>query len=589
MPTAEEQFQFALMQMDNEEAYKAVRANFPNDRTWTAMADSQLLLLYLKDVQNPARQKAIERQIEALARHSDSTQFRLEAAIAKAYLQAHNGQRDQARQTLMNQDLFGLPHELVQGTWRRLWLGSSRLFGQTTGDDSKARLHEVIRGDQGPSTPPMAPRAATADHPIPIDTKEPQLSLERKQSPGVDRRGFLERSARHAAVGMAAGLGGWLPAAAASQEPLRVGLIGLRNRGRELAEALSDLPGVDIAALCDIDADVLDDVRKRLGDTRTPITQSADYRRLLDDSRLHAVVVATPDHSHAVIASAACLAGKDVYVESPATHTAADLDQLRSAQSRSGRVLQTGLQQRSGDYVQSAVRLIRSRELGAIRFARAWMACRRKPIGRRGDSLPPTGVDYAAWLSPAPPRPFNSNRFHGNWARFWDYGSGELGLWGIHWLDVAAWALELNGPVSASAVGSRVGAIDDQETPDTLTVHYQFHQPRSVELAWEHRTWTVHGNEGRTSGIAFYGEDGTLVLDRGGWKIYDRRDSRAENGGDLDRPHLANFIDCVRTRQQPAASLENVRVAEQLCHLGVEAYRSGQTLKCDLDTNRGDA
>jgi predicted dehydrogenase len=149
----------------------------------------------------------------------------------------------------------------------------------------------------------------------------------------------------------------------------------------------------------------------------------------------------------------------------------------------------------------------------------------------------------------------------------------------VHWLDVAAWALKLTGPVTATALGGKSNSSDDQETPDTLTVHYQFEQPHPVELAWEHRTWTVHGNEGRTSGIAFYGEDGTLVLDRGGWKVYDRRDARAENGGDLDRPHLENFLHAVRTREQPAAALALVQASERLCHLGVEAYRSGVAVR----------
>lgn len=415
------------------------------------------------------------------------------------------------------------------------------------------------------------------------------MSSDVKRSSGVDRRGFLERSARQAAVGVAAGLGGWLPASASSHDTIRVGVIGLRSRGRELMTCLGSLPGVEVAALCDADAAMLVAAKQQLADARATPSMVGDYRRLLDDPRLQAVVIATPDHWHAQMVTEACLAGKDVYVESPATHLRNELDQLIDVQQQTGRVIQTGLQQRSGEHVQSAVRLIQSGELGRIRFARGWMACRRKAIGRRGDSPAPASVDYSAWLGPAPVRAFNSNRFHGNWSRFWDYGAGELGVWGIHWLDVAAWALQLEGPVQVNAIGSRLNASDDQETPETLTIHYQFERPQPVEVAWEHRTWTVHGNEGRTSGIAFYGEDGTLVLDRGGWKIYDRRDSQAENGGDLDRPHLANFIDCVRSRQRPAANLAEVRLAEQLCHLGVAAYRNGSMIEDSLDGPTGGA
>ncbi|HVJ67504.1 MAG TPA: Gfo/Idh/MocA family oxidoreductase [Caulifigura sp.] len=398
--------------------------------------------------------------------------------------------------------------------------------------------------------------------------------------PGVDRRSFLQRSAGQAAVGVAAGLSTWLPAQAAAGSPVRLGVIGVRSRGLELAQAAAKLPGVQVVALCDVDQTILNDAARRL--EIPSLVRASDYRQLLDDGRLDAVVIATPDHWHASMTIDACQAGKDVYLESPATHNDAEWPRMIAAAARDHRIVQTGLQQRSGAFIESAVEFLRARGIGQVRYVRAWMACRRKPIGRRGDSAAPAGVDYAAWLGPAPYREFNGNRFHGNWTRFWDYGAGELGLWGVHWLDVAAWALDLSGPVKVNAIGSRLHFADDQETPDTLTVHYQFERPHPVELAWEHRTWTVHGNEGRTSGIAFYGDDGTLVLDRGGWKVYDRKDSPAENGGDLDAPHLANFIHCVRTREEPSASLLVARRSEQLCHLGVEAYREGRVVTAEI-------
>ncbi|MBX3443110.1 MAG: Gfo/Idh/MocA family oxidoreductase [Planctomyces sp.] len=361
---------------------------------------------------------------------------------------------------------------------------------------------------------------------------------------------------------------------------MRLGLIGLRTRGLELLDALSRLPGVQVSGLCDVDAGVLSGARRRLAELgAVEASAFGDYRRLLDDPRVQGVVIATPDHWHAAMAIDACRAGKDVYLESPATHRPDEWEPLVEAARRDRRVVQTGLQQRSGDYVASAIELIRSGGLGPVHLARAWMACRRKPIGRRGDSAPPADVNYASWLGPARPRPFNSNRFHGNWSRFWDYGSGELGLWGVHWLDVAVWALDPQGPVDVHAIAGAAQSADDQETPGTLSVHYQFASPRPVEIVWEHRTWTVHGNEGRTSGIAFYGEEGTLVLDRGGWKVYDRRDARSENGSNLDRPHLANFVHCVRTREEPAASLAAAAPAEHLCCLGAAACRQNRPLR----------
>jgi predicted dehydrogenase len=293
---------------------------------------------------------------------------------------------------------------------------------------------------------------------------------------------------------------------------------------------------------------------------------------------LSAVVIATPDHWHASLAIAALQARQDVYLEAPCAHRPEELARITAAARDSGGIVQCGLQHRSCGWVQTAVELIQRGELGAVRHVRAWMTCRRKPVGRRADAPSPAGVDYAAWLGPAPARPFNPNRFHGSWTRFWDYGGGELGLWGIHWLDVAGWALAPAGPLTVHAVGQRLHFVDDQETPDTLFVHYVFAGSRPLHLTWEHRSWTPHAPEGRTSGLAFYGEQGTLVLDRGGWKIYDRPTPLAAPGGGLDAPHLDDFLDCVRTRRPPRASLPVAAGSHELYHLGVQAFREQRVL-----------
>lgn len=363
-------------------------------------------------------------------------------------------------------------------------------------------------------------------------------------------------------------------------ERVRVGVVGLRNQGKTLAEALARFADVELAAFCDVDPQQFSGVQKLAGEgQRTPPRCEADFRRLLDDPSLDAVVIATPDHWHAWMTVLACQAGKDVYLESPATHTAGESKPV--VKHSSGRVVQVGLQERSGAHFQSAVEAVRGGRLGKVRLARAWIVHRRKSIGRKGASDPPEGVDYRQWLGPAVERAFHPNRFHFNWRWFWDYGGGELAQWGVHLLDVARWGLGVELPERVSAIGGKQVFNDDQETPDTLSVQYDF---GGTSLLWEHRLWSGHGVENRSSGVAFYGERGTLIVDRGGWKIYDTPDSLTAESSELLTPHLRNFVDCVRSRQTPAADISVGVVSSMLCHLGNAAYRLGREIRTsDLD------
>ena len=176
-------------------------------------------------------------------------------------------------------------------------------------------------------------------------------------------------------------------------------------------------------------------------------------------------------------------------------------------------------------------------------------------------------------LGSAEQRAFQPNRFHFNWRWFWDYGSGELGVWGVHLLDVACWGMQVGRPKQVTASGGKFHFKDDQETPDTLNVNFDF---GDCAIQWEHRQWTPHGNENRTAAVAFYGTNGTLVIDRGGWKIYDRKESLTAPASDLLEPHIANFIDCVRTREKPAANLEDAVLASNLCHWANDSHRTGK-------------
>jgi predicted dehydrogenase len=358
---------------------------------------------------------------------------------------------------------------------------------------------------------------------------------------------------------------------------VRLGVIGLRNQGKALIETLTDFTDVDVAAICDLDARQFAPVLRTLSEASRPAPNcESDFRRLLDDHTLDAVVIAAPDHWHAPLTVLACQAGKDVYLESPATHSLGEGAAMLAAARSSRRIVQVGLQERSGVHVQLAVDAVKSGAIGPVRLARAWVVHRRKSIGVRRESAAPEGVDYRQWLGPAPERPFHPNRFHFNWRWFWDYGGGELAHWGVHWLDVARWGLDVETPRRVAAIGSRSQIEGDQETPDTMSVQYEFNGPGIV---WEHRLWSGHGLENRSSGVAFYGEAGTLILDRGGWKIYDAATPRTADGGDLLRPHLENFLNSIRTREAPAADLPIGIASSTLCHFGNAAYRLGREIR----------
>lgn len=396
----------------------------------------------------------------------------------------------------------------------------------------------------------------------------------------LSRREFLGHSAKNA-VGVATGAVVLSPRGSirSPNERVSIGVVGVRQRGRQLASSLASRSDVDVPVLCDVDESVSAAAGRDVSEAQgwRPDLES-DFRRLLDRPGLDAVVIAVPDHWHAQMTRLACEAEKDVYVEAPVSRTIAEACEMIETVNQTGRVVQSGLQQRSGFHYQSAIDFIHDGGLGRVRMARAWTVHRGKPIGIQSDAALPSHVDYQQWLGPAPSRPFNPNRFHQNWRWFWDYGSGALGHWGVHMLDVARWGLGLDLPERISATGGSYHFHDDRESPDTLCVQFQY---PSATLLWEHRLWSTRGPEGRSTGTAFYGELGTLVVDRGGWKVYDRREAPGGDGGPLDAEHLGNFVDCLRSRQSPVADIRVGATSSVLCHLGNLAFRLGRELVFD--------
>ena len=408
------------------------------------------------------------------------------------------------------------------------------------------------------------------------------------------RRQFLSDSTKLLAGASLVGLG---PAAAsASASPIRrpsdndtivLGLIGARGQGMaDLRQALKQ-PGVRCAALCDVDDAVLAERSAevaRLQGTAPAIYK--DFRRLLDDKGIDAVIIGTPDHWHCYLMIAACEAGKDVYVEKPLANSIGECDLMVAAVRKYDKVVQVGQQQRSGDHWQSAMRLIKSGGLGELRKTQVW-ANFNYGAGQPKvpDSPVPAGVDFDMWLGPAPQRSFNKARFHGSWRMFWDYGGGLMTDWGVHLMDMALWAKDVTVlPLSVAASGGN-DAFPDRahETFDTLSVNYQM---PDHNITWEHVGGIETGPWGRNYGLAFVGTDATLVIDRSSWDLYPESSGGKfkvpalprQSGTDSHEAHVRNWIECLKSRKDPNCPIEVGRLAAVYTHMGNIALRSRSRL-----------
>jgi predicted dehydrogenase len=408
----------------------------------------------------------------------------------------------------------------------------------------------------------------------------------------VSRRGFLKAS-----VASAAGLSARSYARAADSPNGKVALavIGIGStvpgsvggRGRQLIPPFAGFKDVDVTHLCDVDESFIPIGQKLLTARERPEARvEADFRRILQEKAVDAVVVATPDHWHALMTIWACQAGKHVYVEKPASHNLREGRLMVEAARKYHRVVQLGTQSRSSASLARAAELVRSGKLGKIAAARAWIGGSRPNIGKATAAPVPKGVDYNLWLGPAPERAFTTNRFHYRWHWLWDYGTGEVGNNGIHALDRLRWLLDLDAPTRVVAAGGKFFYDDDQETPDTMTVAFEF---PACTVTWEHRVWSKASG----SGAELYGEYGTLVLARDGWHV-EKGIEASDPGDDKDQSvngstHQRNFIDCVKSSagtsvSRPNADIEIGHKSTRLSHLGNIAFRTGRAVRFDART-----
>ena len=371
-----------------------------------------------------------------------------------------------------------------------------------------------------------------------------------------------------------------------ANDKIRLGLIGCGGMGQGDLKCFFLNPEVDCAVICDIDDELLlagTQICEEKG-RKKPDTVK-DFRRVLDRKDVDVVLIATPDHWHALPMVMAAQAGKDIYVEKPLARTINEGRAMLEAGKRYNRVVQMGSQWRSCQHIIEATDIIKSGQLGKVSLARAWAFLDWVPsIGHVPDDPVPAGVDYDMWLGPAPLRPFNKNRFHFNFRWFWDYAGGLMTDWGVHLLNIASMGLPAEDPKSICACGGKFIYDDDSETPDSLVTVYEY---PGCQVIWEHRIGLNNGLNNRSWGIEWHGAGGTIILNDEGYEIKTERkmgnlDSRAAKGSGDPRPaHVRNFLDCCKSREQPVLNLEKGHHVSTLAHLGNIAYRTGRKIVWD--------
>jgi len=404
----------------------------------------------------------------------------------------------------------------------------------------------------------------------------------------LSRRTFLHTTTRSTVSALSfpyiVGSGLW---GTAPSNQLNIGLIGCRGRGFRVLRQHLDLGGINCIALCDVDDAVLQEKQASLQtDYRQKPNLYKDFRKLLENKDLDAVIVGTPDHWHCLQMVAACEAGIDVYVEKPMANSIAECEVMVQAARRYNRIVQVGQQQRSGKVWKEVMDFMKAGNLGHIRKTNIW-ANFNYGLGplRRPDGEVPTSVGYDMYLGPAPKRPFNPSRFHGGWRHFWDYGGGLMTDFGAHLIDMALWVKDITTPpATVMAYGSQLDRPElAKETYDTMTAIFPL---GDYEIQWESNAGIQTGPYGKNYGLAFLGDKGTLVVNRSGWEVIPEWDGeqkthkmepftseKYDGGHDL---HIRDFVACVKERKKPAADPAIGKNVALYAHMANIAVRSGE-------------
>jgi predicted dehydrogenase len=411
----------------------------------------------------------------------------------------------------------------------------------------------------------------------------------------VNRRDFIRSS-----IGAATTLTMLSKKSLAANEKVIIGVMGLGGRGTYLAEKFAGRPDAEVAYLCDADSRRFARARnavEEVQDTKPKLVQ--DFRKILDDQSVDALINATPDHWHALGTIKACQAEKDVYVEKPLAHNVWEGRKMVEAARRYKRVVQVGMQTRSAPYAKRAAEYIESGKLGDVHLIRVFNMMEHAPMGKGAVQPVPEGFDYDIWCGPAPKLPYNPAR---RWLNLWEYSCGPIAGDAIHQLDLARYLFgDKPYPDSVAHTGGVNALNDGRETPDTQLAVYEYGK---FTLSFEAALWTPYIKKTPSSirdsdsfpnwpfsstKIEVLGTEGFMYVGRhgGGWQAYDANGElvHSEYGRQADKEHQDNFIECIRTRNLPNADVEQGHYSVLLCHLANISYRVGnKKLRFDPQT-----
>ena len=373
-----------------------------------------------------------------------------------------------------------------------------------------------------------------------------------------------------------------------ANDRIRVAVLGVNGRGGDHISTIMKLASsenVAVVALCDPDMNVLQKKAKDFEDKyKQKVLIQQDFRKLYENVNIDAVALATPNHWHALHSILACQAGKDVYVEKPATHNVSEGRKLIEAAYRYNRIVQHGVQLRSSVAIREAVQHLREGLIGRVYMARGLVYRWRPDIGNKGISKVPEGLDYDLWCGPAPMAPFTKNLVHYNWHWHWNYGNGDVGNQGIHETDLCMWGLDVGLPERITSMGGKFLWDDCKEVPEIQTSIYHYPKQKKI-IQFEVRNWCTNLEDGAGVGNIFYGDKGYLVVT--GYDSYasylgEKREKGPSNkvGGELEA-HFKNWFDAIRARDMSIQNgpVETGHLSSALAHLGNISYRLG----CQLD------
>lgn len=374
-----------------------------------------------------------------------------------------------------------------------------------------------------------------------------------------------------------------------ANDRIRVAVLGLNGRGKNHIEEIMKQPNAVVAGLCDPDRNILNmrakEFKEKYGQK---VRVEQNFQTLYDAKDIDAVSLATPNHWHALQTIWACQAGKDVYVEKPATHNIFEGKKMIEAAYKYNRIVQHGVQLRSSTAIREAIQHLREGLIGKVYMARGLVYRWRPDIGDKGISNIPQGLDYDLWCGPAPMVPFTENLVHYNWHWHWNYGNGDVGNQGIHETDLCMWGLDVGLPERITSMGGKFLWDDCKEVPEVQTSIYHYPKQKKM-IQFEVRHWCTNLEDGAGVGNIFYGDKGYMVIK--GYDTYDtylgekREKGPSGNGGG---DHFKNWFDAIRARDMSIqhGPVESGHLSSALAHLGNISYRLGRQLDFDPISER---